>query len=154
MADITFENSEQLLVALGRLPDSVLDREAITRACLAGARILAPLVAVRAPLETGFLKANIVAWGGRRSDLPAAAFVTIRRRAQGGPPAVHPKGRKVRGKPLSEPFYAKFLERGTEKMRARPFFAPAFTAGEERAVAAVEKSLQRHLDAFLREVTA
>lgn len=48
--------------------------------------------------------------------------------------------------PLSEAFYAKFLEAGTTKMSARPFMEPMFDAANPAMIARLREQLKKGID--------
>lgn len=47
--------------------------------------------------------------------------------------------------PGKEGYYGKFLEFGTSKMRAKPFMAPGYENGKDRATATIKEELRRGL---------
>jgi HK97 gp10 family phage protein len=106
----------------------------------------------RVPVDTGTLKDNIIASRvpkKRRANGEEAVEVTVRYKAKGyKDTARNRKLGRVGGTyqnygPL---FYAKFLEFGTSKMRARPFLTAAFEANKGSMPDQFASELRRAID--------
>lgn len=121
--------SLQLALPLARLNE----RKLYVPAVMAGAGVLKRAAQQAAPRETGFLRASLIAWNNwRNTSAPLTGYVSWARKRRGG--RVRPGKRLV-----ATPFYARYLEEGTRKMRAHPFLQPALQQGEQAAVAAIEQ---------------
>jgi HK97 gp10 family phage protein len=99
-------------------------------AVLAGARVARDKARNSAPVRTGKLKKNIIAVRLKQSDTPGGATAGIRVKKPSGKQTKTLKrpGKKGRTQKTQwdAPFYWKFLELGTSKMRAHPFIRPAW----------------------------
>ena len=125
---IHVKGMEEVGRMLKQLPTLVKERVA-ARAVLEGAKVVRDEAIMRAPQDTGLLRANIRVAKRSRGvpDLSVKYVVFVR------------AGKKTRGKSRGGrrggsraatrlPYYWYFLEFGTSKMAARPFLLPAFAA--------------------------
>ena len=133
---------KELERALLELPKK-LATQALTRGLLSGAKLVVDDAKRRAPLLTGELRRNIRAIPNRR-DKRYAATVDI-----GVRKLTKKQLRKLRMKAsranASDPFYWRFLEFGTSRMRARPFLRPAFEAKKVEAALRIGESIRERL---------
>jgi HK97 gp10 family phage protein len=99
------------------------------KAVAAGAEVIRAEIEARAPVDTGNLKNNIIATEPKEG-------------ADGS--VVSHVGPKYGGK--GDPYYAKFVEFGTVKMRARPFIEPAFLAKKKDAIQTMTEVMKEAVD--------
>ncbi len=99
------------------------------KAVAAGAEIIRAEIEARAPVDTGNLKRNIIAT--EPEEGPDGTIFS----------SVGPKSGDK-----GDPFYAKFIEFGTVKMRARPFIEPAFLAKRRDAMEAMAEVMKEALE--------
>lgn len=139
----------------------------------AGARLIRDLARRGVPVDTGALRAGIVAKKLPKSEagVTSAHIVTVSTREMAkyaknsrsaiyelqGPIAprvvngktVRPKkmlARRDSYESLGDLFYAHFIEFGTVKMSARPFLRPAFDAGRQAALDRMTQTLRRRIE--------
>lgn len=106
------------------LPNRV-ERQAIRKACRAGAKLICEEARTRAPVKSGVLKRNIKVRAGRRKR----AYISME---------VITKDGFFKG----EAFYGAFQEFGTSHQRARPFMRPAFAATGKKALELTRNELK------------
>lgn len=119
------------------LADRINAREA--KAVQAGAAIIRDEMEARAPVDTGNLKSQIVMTEPER-HANGRLRVLIGPRDVGG--ATYSQRLSMPGFGKRAPYYAKFVEFGTVKMRARPFVEPAFLATKDKALAAMAEAMR------------
>lgn len=108
-------------------------RKRFASTVMAGSGVLKRAAQQAAPRESGFPRASLIAWNNwRNTSAPLTGYVSWARKRRGG--RVRPGKRLV-----ATPFYARYLEEGTRKMRAHPFLQTALQQGEQAAVAAIEQ---------------
>lgn len=119
-------------------------------AVMAGARIARDKARAAAPVRTGKLKKNITATRLKQSDTPGGATAGVRVKS---PKVKQSKALKRPGKKgrtsatdWDAPFYWKFLELGTSKMRAHPFIRPAWDGSLPQIEKAVSDKLAEGID--------
>ncbi|MBI6943734.1 HK97 gp10 family phage protein [Pseudomonas putida] len=114
-------------------------------AVMAGARIARDKARAAAPVRTGKLKKNITATRLKQSDTPGGATAGVRVKSPKGKKskALKRPGKKGRTSATDwdAPFYWKFLELGTSKMRAHPFIRPAWDGSLPQIEKAVSDKL-------------
>lgn len=121
---IRVEGLAELEARLDRLPRNLATRT-LTAALSAGARVILREAKANVPRRSGALfRALRVRTARSREHLGRDAFVYFGKRT----------------------FYGRFHERGTVKMTARPFMAPALESKAQEAVEAVRDRLARQLD--------
>ena len=146
--DVKIHGLQQIQAALRELPKRV-DSKILNDGLLAGARIVRDDARLRAPLLKvpdarrlrGLLRRAIHA--GRVRPQRYAATVWVRLRSLSKSQVARFKKRQLQHSrrvkaavnPL-DPFYWRFIEFGTSKMRAQPFMRPAFESKKEPAVRA------------------
>lgn len=121
--------------------ESKVERRLLTRALMDAASIHVKEAKQRAPVDTGELARNIRA----RPDKPegneeAHVIVGVRKLTK----KQLAKAREKR-EGASDPFYWRFVEFGTSKMRARPFLRPAFENTVSKMIARFTESLRDRL---------
>ena len=114
---IAVEGLDRAYIALLRQRDAFAT-EKIQNQLMLAAQDLALGPQESAPRKTGRLQQSIVA---KPSAKRPGAFVAVDRKVA---------------------FYARFLERGTAKMPARPFFRPGITAARPRALRLLREGLK------------
>jgi HK97 gp10 family phage protein len=104
----------------------------------AGAGLIARAAKVKAPVDTGNLRKNIITKRipPGESALTSEYIVTVR---QGK------LTQKQRAKGLQDAFYGRFVEHGTAKMPAKPFLRPAYDENKEKAVEAIKERIAARL---------
>jgi HK97 gp10 family phage protein len=142
---VKIEGLEELRRRFRRLPVEVQEQE-LSGAVMKGAAVIgrdaqerAPVLKEPHPKRTPGLLKRMIRWTrGVRRGSEASAFVSVRRPGKGA----MRKGKQA-GKASSEidPWYWKFIEFGTSKMRAMPFLRPAFDAKKEAAADEIKKAL-------------
>lgn len=119
-------------------------------AVMAGARIARDKARASAPVRTGKLKKNIAATRLKQSETPGAATAGVRVKSPAGKQtkALKRPGKKGRTSATDwdAPFYWKFLELGTSKMRAHPFIRPAWDGSLPQIEKAVSDKLAEGID--------
>ncbi|WP_122543995.1 HK97-gp10 family putative phage morphogenesis protein [Pseudomonas viridiflava] len=124
------------------------------KAVMAGARLARDKARQAAPVRTRKLQKNIVATRARQSDAPGGATAGIRVRRPTGKTTRALKRGSRPGKRLkveyASPFYWKFLELGTSKMRARPFIRPTWDGNLPQIEGAVRTALANAIDNAIR----
>ncbi|WP_089340578.1 HK97-gp10 family putative phage morphogenesis protein [Burkholderia singularis] len=108
--------------------------KALRRATLAGANVIRDEARIRAPKRSGKLKRNIVSAALRQKDAPGIATAGVRVRTKG------------KADSPSNAFYWRFVELGTQYMKAEPFFRPAFDSSLDKAEGAIRTELSRAID--------
>ncbi|AFQ50444.1 HK97-gp10 family putative phage morphogenesis protein [Burkholderia cepacia] len=111
--------------------------KALRRATVAGAKVIRDEARARAPKKTGRLRRNIVSAALRQKDALglATAGVRVRTKGKGGSP--------------TNAFHWRFVELGTQHMRAQPFVRPAFDASIAQAEGAIRTEIARAIDAVI-----
>lgn len=108
--------------------------KALRRATVAGAKVIRDEARARAPKKTGKLKRNIVASALRQKDSPGIATAGVRVRTKG------------KADSPNNAFYWRFVELGTQFMKAEPFMRPAFDASIAQAEGAIRTEIARAID--------
>jgi len=111
--------------------------KALRRATLAGAKVIRDEARARAPKKTGKLKRNIVSASLRQKESPGIATAGVRVRTKGGADS------------LNNAFYWRFVELGTQHMRAQPFVRPSFDTSIDRAEGAIRTEIARAIDTVI-----
>ncbi len=108
----------------------------LNTATQAGARELAKEIKRRAPVKTGKLKKNIVVSRkrnrGKRKTGEASYVVHIRKKGKAGNP--------------QNAFYGYWVEHGTSKQPAQPFFCPAIEAKRKDAAQVIIDKMDQSID--------
>ncbi|MDD1979004.1 HK97-gp10 family putative phage morphogenesis protein [Pseudomonas tussilaginis] len=115
-----------------------LANKVVRDAVVAGARVARDKARSNAPVRSGKLKKSLEAVRVKQGESPGAAAAGVRVR----------RGRKGKGDqdPTEAPFYWKFLEHGTSKMRAHPFIRPAWDGSLPEIERAVQEKLAEGID--------
>jgi HK97 gp10 family phage protein len=155
---IKIEGLAELNRALQALPGK-LENRTLTSALYAGAKIIRDDAKERTPVDTGFLKNQIIMWRVKKSEHQYAdqVQVGVRLKARFNKKTkslrasdVTIRRRRLRNGQIVEKkypaFYWRFLEFGTSKMQARPFLRPAFEAKKEQAANRIKERLRQTLD--------
>ncbi|MGY6240749.1 HK97-gp10 family putative phage morphogenesis protein (plasmid) [Burkholderia ambifaria] len=108
----------------------------LRRATRAGANVIRDEARVRAPKRKGKLRRNIQSAVLRQKDAPGLATAGVRIRTKG------------KGDSSTNAFYWRFVELGTQHMRAQPFVRPAFDGSIGRAEGAIRAEIARAIDAI------
>jgi HK97 gp10 family phage protein len=142
-SSVRIEGLAELERALLQLP-AKLTRQVLERSLLAGGRVVVAEAKRRAPLLTGELRRNIRAIRNRR-DRRYSATIDVGVRKLSKKQIRKLRTRKGRAN-ASDPFYWRFQEFGTSKMRARPFLRPAFEAKKVDAAFRIKDEIRARLD--------
>ncbi|MDN7743044.1 HK97 gp10 family phage protein [Burkholderia multivorans] len=108
--------------------------KALRRATVAGAKVIRDEARARAPKKTGKLKRNIVTAALKQKDSPGIATAGVRVRTKG------------KADSPNNAFYWRFVELGTQFMKAEPFMRPAFDASIAQAEGAIRTEIARAID--------
>ncbi|HEF4773667.1 HK97 gp10 family phage protein [Burkholderia multivorans] len=108
--------------------------KALRRATVAGANVIRDEARARAPKKTGKLKRNIVTAALKQKDSPGIATAGVRVRTKG------------KADSPNNAFYWRFVELGTQFMKAEPFMRPAFDASIAQAEGAIRTEIARAID--------
>ncbi|MBU9420064.1 HK97 gp10 family phage protein [Burkholderia multivorans] len=108
--------------------------KALRRATVAGANVIRDEARARAPKKTGKLKRNIVTAALKQKDSPGIATAGVRVRTKG------------KADSPNNAFYWRFVELGTQFMKAKPFMRPAFDASIAQAEGAIRTEIARAID--------
>ena len=115
----------------------MLGRKYLRKATFAAAAVIRNEAIERAPIRTGNLKSHIAIFKRPGAINTASYAIGVR------PIKLNKKIKNVlrilrkAGTPISiegNPYYWRFVEFGTEKMRAHPFLRPAFESKKETAI--------------------
>lgn len=126
----------ELQAALKRVSDASTDRKFLNSALLGGATLIVNEAKARVPVDTGELRRNIRARSVKPTRHTATVQVGVRK-------LLKKQLRKLRQKrpDASDPFYWRFVEFGTSRVRARPFLRPAFERKKLDAIEAFKARL-------------
>lgn len=116
------------------LPASVRGRP-LRAAVAAGARIVAKEAKSRVPVDSGLVRSRIRVMSNPQQQRQARAESVVGVRRSG-------KARKDQ-----DPYYWRFVEFGTRKMRARPFLRPALEAKRNEATQMIRERLAKRIEA-------
>lgn len=108
------------------------------------AKVRAPILQESVPHRMpGTIMRNIKIWRHKRTPFAVTYFVGVRK-LSGASVAKFKKANKGKsgGQNPNDPYYWRYLEFGTSKMRAQPFLRPAFEAKKVEAVARAFKECQ------------
>ena len=147
---------KELASALRELPQKV-SRNALRAAVNAGATVIKKEAGVKAPKDTGALKANMYQKQVREKSGPETQtfYVGVRKGvAKYANTAANRRAGKA-GKVYKDAgttFYWRFMEFGTSKMAARPFLRPAFESKKEEAVKAIAEKLDERIKKYASEL--
>lgn len=129
MADIkNLSGLKELAAALRELGPRVA-RNTLRRAVSSGARLIRDEARIKAPVDTGEMRKDIMIKRERAAkDVMSARYSVF---------VLSGKKSRLAGKRRNvdkDSFYWKFVELGTSKMSARPFLRPAYEVKKEDAV--------------------
>lgn len=160
MADtVTLTGVEEMKRQLSQFSDKI-KRTVLNGAVYAGAKKLQAEVIARAPERTGNLKKNVITYKDRQpQQIGAAVRYSVMVRKIKVARKVKRLMRKARAagvdiKFADNAYYWRFLEYGTSKMPARPFFRPAIHATTPQLIRIVGDQLQAGIDKAAKQVGA
>lgn len=146
-SEVRIEGLSELLEALKALPKELGSKGGgpIKGSLFAATKIVRDEARLRAPVDTGKLQRNIVAFRDpdpRSSGVTEAYYITWRKGRRRGQ-----KRRKDLATANSDKdaYYGRFVEFGTSKMPARPFLRPAFEALKDQALQKFKNELARQI---------
>lgn len=151
---------EEMKRQLTALPAEVKKGRILDAAIFAGAKALREEVKSRAPVRTGNLKKNIITYRDRHPEqFGATSHYSVMVRKLKIARKVKRLLRRVKNadariRIIDDAFYWLFLEYGTSKMAARPFFRPAIAAVEPQLVKIVGEALQKGIDRVTKKLGA
>lgn len=127
-----------------------MGEKVVRDAVMAGARVARDKARASTPVKKGKLKKNIAATRVKKADSPGGATAGIRVKKPAGKQtkALKRPGKKGRTSKTEwdAPFYWRFLELGTSKMRAHPFIRPAWDGSLPQIEKAVAEKLAAGID--------
>ena len=133
---VRVEGLRELGMALKEL-DSRVQKRIARSATAAGARVIAKEAKQRVPVDSGKVKKNIRT-ANLKPKQPGIQETAV--------------GVRVKGKTADSAFYWRFLEFGTAKMEAKPFFRPAFEATKMEAAEKIKEQLGKRLEAEAKKI--
>lgn len=128
---------------LRKLPKELQKRE-LRAGLRKGAKVIRDAAESFAPVDSGNLRDHIVIRSEKKRYLNDAARLKV------GVATKRPK----KGEKSGTPFYWRFLEFGTSKMRAQPFLVPAFEMFKGLAFSEIQKHYIKALPRIARKVKA
>lgn len=138
----------ELRRAMLTLPQK-MDQRILNSGLLAGGRLIVADAKQRVAVRTGELRRNIRARSTKPfQGMTATVIVGVRKLTKKQIAALKKK-RNRKGSSLpnpSDPFYWRFLEFGTSKMRARPFLRPAFESKKGQALEVITKQFAKRVE--------
>lgn len=152
--DFTITNEEEVRKRLLAAPDN-LKRKVLGTALLRGAYLIRNQARALAPRGTGLLASRIVATRGRLvNPTEMNAKIGVRMTGKGRRAqlvrTLRQMGKrglvKLQGSGFDDPFYWRYLEFGTVRMRARSFLAVAARNQAGAAVAKVQEEIINRID--------
>ncbi len=121
MARLDLDGMDALLDAVQRLGSE--GRKIENKALKEAGAVMKEALQNETPVRTGKLKNSITVSGVKTQD--GVKYVEVG--------------------PNKDGWYGKFIEFGTVKMRAKPFMAPGYENGKDRATATIKEELRRGL---------
>lgn len=147
---------KELAAAMRELPEKVA-RNGLRAAVNAGATVIKKEAIVKAPQDTGALKANLYQKQVREKSGPMQQtfYVGVRRGvAKYANTAANRRSGKA-GKAYKNDgstWYWRLVEFGTSKMAAQPFLRPAYEIKKEEAVKAIGAKLDERIQKHAKEL--
>lgn len=159
MADFLISGFAELEKTLKGMKEDIA-KKAVTSATAAAASVVRAEAKKRAKAHglelEGYLIDNI-AYKKEKTPAGLTQYNVGVRHGQGGRRKHTAKRRmyftkkgKRRFRYENDPFYWRFHEFGTKKMKARPFLRPAFEATKEAQIEAMRKRLRARIDKYLK----
>jgi HK97 gp10 family phage protein len=156
---VTLTGVEEMKRQLSGLSDKI-QKTVLNAAVFEGAKVLRNEVQNRAPVRTGNLKKNIIVYKDRQPQQMGAAvrYLVLVRRIK-----VARKVKRLLRRAAKQgvqinfadnAYYWRFLEFGTSKMAARPFFRPAIDAVTPQLIKIVGDKLQAGIDRAAKQLGA
>lgn len=139
--------NRETLEALRAFPARLAqDKGALRYATYGASRAIAEAVKSRAPVDTGRLRRSVIVVkrGGRSERRGYVAYVVTHKR---GRRHERQRGRQyVEARSKWDAYYAPFVEYGTSKSPAQPFFRPALSAAADDAVRVAAERVHQYVD--------
>jgi HK97 gp10 family phage protein len=156
---VTLTGIEEMKRQLQALPAEIR-KTVLAGALFAGAKTLRDEVKSRAPVRTGNLRNNIIAYRDRHPEQFGAAVhysvmvkrLKVARKVKRLLRRAKNAGASIRI--VDDAYYWRFLEYGTSKMSARPFFRPAIDVVQPQLVKIVGDQLQVGIDRAAKKLGA
>lgn len=143
-----------------KLPPEVVSKRGgpVKQALAKGARMLRNAIKAAAPVDKGFLRANIIATRGKVGAGFRGEKYVVRVLAENVKyknTRLNRNARRVGTEyELSPAYYWRFLEYGTKKMAAKPFIRPTGEANAQAVVNMVSADLVRRVDLIVKKLGA
>lgn len=156
MITYKIDGLKELDEALKQLPMKLQQRY-LRKSVAVGAKLIRDAVRLKAPIDTGKLKRNIIFVRSRRGSAPGRETYSIMVRTKKKKFADTKLNRRLNrvGRDYvveGDAYYWKFIEFGTKNQPARPFMRQAFQQSQAAAIAAVQKELEAGLKYIIPEV--
>jgi HK97 gp10 family phage protein len=154
--EMRVEGLQQLDRALRELPRRFA-RRSLRRALAAGAKIIRDTARQLAPVDSGYLRKQIILYRPRNKQGYAELFeigVRLKGTKAANAKRLRHGGRQPDPRASRWPaYYWRFIEFGTSKMPARPFLRTAFESRQSEVVAAITNTLREELAAAEQELS-
>jgi HK97 gp10 family phage protein len=137
---MTMHGFDGLRIALMELPEKVAAR-VLSNAVAKGARLTLKAARTEVKVDTGLLRRMLRATRGKRDELAASAYVTVRRLSKKKIAEYKKRTGKAAATNPEDPFYWSILEFGKTTRTAHPFIRPAFEATKVQAAEEIKRDM-------------
>lgn len=152
---VRMEGLSDLLQKLKELPPAIGSKGGgpLRRALFAATKLMRDDAQARAPVDTGRLRRNVIAFRDRdprSSGVTEQYAITFRRGKQ-----FRERGRRgyhTSSRGDKDAFYGRWIEFGTSKMPAQPFLRPAFEANKQASAELFRTKLASAIQAAVKKM--